>query len=81
MLVLAPRRPDPPPSTRRARGSQGRRMLEEDERLATRLAIEEIRALDIFHGDRALALRLQEEEERSVAVLGARRLTDVMRHA
>ena len=41
-------------------------MLEEDASLAIRLAIEEIRALDIFHGDRALALRLQQEEERSV---------------
>ncbi|KAI1798044.1 hypothetical protein LXA43DRAFT_1070170 [Ganoderma leucocontextum] len=65
MLVQVPRRL--PPSTRRARGSQARRMLEEDEHLATRLAIEEIRALDIFHGDRALAVRLQEEEEREVA--------------
>ena len=67
MLVQTPRRPDPLPSTRRARVLRSRRILEEDERLATRLAIEEIRALDIFHGDRALALRLQEEEERSVA--------------
>lgn len=64
MLVRASRRPDPPPSTRWARG--GRRLLEEDERLAARLAIEEIRALDIYNGDRALAIRLQEEEQRFV---------------
>lgn len=74
MLVQASRRRHPSPPTRRARGSQARRMLEEDRRLATRLAIEEIRALDAFHGDRALALRLQQEEERSVcgALLCAR---------
>ena len=44
-----------------------RRALEEDERVATRLAIEEIRALDIFQGDRALALQLQDEEVRWAA--------------
>ena len=48
----------------RGQGRRNRRALEEDERVATRLAIDEIRALDIFQGDRALALQLQDEEVR-----------------
>ncbi|TBU61117.1 hypothetical protein BD310DRAFT_957207 [Dichomitus squalens] len=49
----------------RGQGRRSRRALEADQRIAMGLAIEEVRALDIFQGDRALALRLQDEEVRA----------------